>query len=83
MTRVLTATTEAGLRSFTEGLPNLVIEQGTAEVVTPIGVTLPARGVAGRWYALYSEFDEIELPAGVSAAVQREATEVCGIWFGG
>lgn len=78
----MTATTEEGLRSFTEGLPNLVIEQGMAEVVTGL-VTIPAKGVAGRWYALYSEFDEIELPAGVSAAVQREANEVCGIWFGG
>ncbi len=76
------AASEVVIRRFVEGIQNVVGPfQGTAAVPTPEG-TIPAKGVPGRWYALYRDFEDIELPGGVFAADPQHAREVCGVWFG-
>ena len=78
----LSSANETTIRNFVDGLLNVVGPfPGTAEQSFPgLGVTIPARGVVGQWYAIYREAEEIERPAGVNAAVARDALQVCGGW---
>ena len=83
-TGLLWSANETTLRSFVAGLANVVGPfVGTAQRSFPsLGVTIPARGVAGRWYAIYRAAEEIERPAGVNVATARPSLEVCGAWLG-